>query len=130
MEISFCGRGNDNLLTSHATDYLTHPPTRSGYSVADLTLPPSSHLCDRATPRTAADRVSAALSFIVPTIYDSVYTGRLAGRRYRTVPEVSSDSSTRDSSYIPAGDSAPHRFYRSCISCIPRTFTPNLPICV
>lgn len=102
------GRDN-NLLTSHARvmrRIISHPPTRSGYS-----HPPSLPF----DLRTAADRVSAAIViYRLDDLRFRLHRPAAAGWRYRTVsgrvPEVSSDSSTRDSSYILAGDSAAHRF--------------------
>lgn len=128
MKISFCGRGHDNLLTSHA-HYLTRPPTRSGRSVADLALPPP---LPPPVVAIARHRVrqpivcQPQLSFIVPTIYDSVYTGRSAGRRYRPrkfraihQPAIAHIFRLATAAILP--------FVLSPAS---RTFTPNLPICV
>lgn len=91
---------------------ISRPPTRSATSA----LAP---LANRLTPLVAAQRsrhsgrqpiVSAAIVIYRPN--DLRF--RLHQRRYQTVPErpeVSSDSSARDRSYILADDSAAHRWY-------------------
>lgn len=127
MEISFRGRGaragrNNNLLTSHVMRrVILHPPTRSA------TSPPSARPFGpapvparyrpgttwlRRWPHIRQPIVSAAIVIYRP---DDLRF-RLHRRRYRTVPgrpEVSSDSSARDRSYILAGDSAAPRTGRS-----------------
>lgn len=128
MEISFHGRGaragrNNNLLTSHARN-----ATRYLASTHAFELPLSFRPFGR--PRGFAHRPGVAygsqscqlqLSFIVSTIYDSVYTGGSDSNDIgpsRGILKFRSDSSARDRSYILAGDSAAHRvpFYRSRIS--------------
>jgi len=83
---------------------ILHPPTLSSY------LPPSPPF--RRPAWLCTGPASRTLSFIVSTIYDSVYTGGSGGgddiRPFRDVLKFRSDSSARDRSYILAGDSTAH----------------------
>jgi len=116
MEISFRGRGaragrNNNLLTSHARN-----ATRYLASAHAFELPPSLSALSEALHRPGIAYGSRScqpqLSFIVSTIYDSVYTGGSGGGDdigpFRDVLKFRSDSSARDRSYILAGDSTAH----------------------
>lgn len=90
---------------------ISRPPTRPATSaLAPLGWLPHPARTSTLDTTDGSRSCQPQLSFIVPTIYGSVYTSG----RYHTVPgrpQVSSDSSARDRSYILADDSAAHRWY-------------------
>lgn len=96
---------------------ILHPPTLSSYLSPFALSDARASVPHRSGIAYSSQSCQPQLSFIVSTIYDSVYTGGSGGDNIGPSRDLKfrNDSSARDRSYILAGDSAAHRmpFYRS-----------------